>query len=264
MTSMSLRPLMGSPTEAPARAAKPRAVVSPWVWMAVTCLLLGLSGGLRMWREWTFSSLAVESSACPFPLEELPRAMGSWQATDSADVQLDPEVLRFAGASEHIVRNYVDQKTGEQASALVLYGLGTQVYGHVPEICYPAAGYQLFRGPIDDTMKVEGIDAPVHYRWAVYAKRVGGLVRYEEVYHAFLHHGDWLSDAEPRWKQFRRYPGLFKIQIAHAVAGLGEDGKVGPCVPLLTSFIQQISRRAAPGGASPATPTAGAAATAAN
>ena len=93
--------------------------------MAVTCLLLGLSGGIRFWREWQFSALAVESAACPFPLAELPRTMGKWQATEDSEVQLDPEVVRFAGASEHIMRTYLDEKTGEQASVLALYGLGT-------------------------------------------------------------------------------------------------------------------------------------------
>jgi hypothetical protein len=233
---------MSAPADTSRRPAKTRAVISPRVWMAVTCLLLGISGGIRSWREWKFSALAVESAACPFPLAELPKAMGTWQATEDSEVQLDPEVARFAGASEHILRTYLDQKTGDQASALALYGPGRMVYPHVPEVCYPAAGYQLFRGPIDRSIAVAGVKGPVHYRWAIFTKRVGGLIRYEEVYYSFLHHGDWLPDVSDRWKMFRYYPGLFKVQISHRASSLNEGGE-GPCRDLLTEFIRRINER---------------------
>lgn len=218
--------------------------MSPWVWMAVTCLLLGISGGVRFWREWTFSALAEESAACPFALSDLPRELGTWQAKDNAEIQLDPEVARFAGASDHIMRDYHDQKTGELASVMALYGLGTMVYLHSPEVCYPAAGYQLFMGPVDRTIEVPGLSGPLRYRWAVYRKQVGGLSRYEEVYHAFLHHGDWVTDASDRWKTFRHYPGLFKIQVARIVSALPEDSQ-GPCLSLLGEMARQIQDRLA-------------------
>jgi hypothetical protein len=240
MTSMLLRPSMGVPTEVTPKPVKARAVVSPWVWMAVTCLLLGLSGGIRLWRESKFSALAVESASCPFPLTELTRTMGTWQASDKSELQLDPEVVRFAGASEHIVRTYLDEKTGEQASVLALYGLGMRVYGHVPEICYPSAGYRIVKGPIDRSITVPGVKDPVRYRWAIYSKSVGGVNRYEEVYHTFLHHGDWIPEASGRWKMYRYYPGLF--QIAHPTSSLNENGE-GPCLSLLTEFVRQINER---------------------
>jgi Protein of unknown function (DUF3485) len=259
MTSLSLRPLTSAPKDAIQRSAEARAVVSPWVWMTVTCLLLGLSGGIRYWRESKFSALAVESAASPFPLAELPKTMGRWQATDGPEAQLDPEVMRYAGASEHIARTYVDQKTGEQASVLALYGLGTIVYTHIPDICYPTAGYQLLRGPIDGSIAVPGVEGPVRYRWAVYTKRVGSLYRYEEVYHTFLHHKDWVPDASDRWKMFRYYPGLYKIQIARAISSLPENDE-GPCRELLTEFVSQVNERLASagsaGGASAAAATA--------
>ena len=115
--------------------------------MAVTCLILGISGGLRYWREWQFAALAVDSANCPFPLAELPRTIGTWQADQGSETFLDPDVARVAGASEHIVRDYLDEKTGERASALILYGLGVTVFLHTPDVCYPAAGYQLVQGP---------------------------------------------------------------------------------------------------------------------
>jgi hypothetical protein len=255
MTLISLRPPMSAPAEAARRPADTRVARSPWAWLAVTCLLLGVSGGVRFLREWKFSALAVESATCPFRLSDLPGTMGTWQATD-AEVQLDPEVARFAGASEHILRNYLDQKTGDQASALVLYGAAGAVSLHLPEVCYPAAGYQLFRGPVDRTIEVPGVKGPVRYRWAIYARRMAGVNQYEEVYHSFYHNGEWLSEASDRWKTFRYHPSLFKVQIAHSISGLNE-GSEGPALPLLTEFVRQIGERLGPArSGEPAAPAA--------
>lgn len=248
--SLYPKPKTSTPVETPDLAGR-RAIRSPWVWVAVTCLLLGLSAGVRFWREWRFSALAAESAACPFALADLPRTMGDWQATD-AEAQLDPEVARFAGASDHIVRNYIDPGTGDLSSALALYGPAVSVYLHTPDVCYPAAGYQLFRGPVDRTIEVPGVKGPVRYRWAVYARRVGGVTQHEEVYHTFYHNGEWIADAGDRWKTFRYHPGLYKVQVAHPVFGLAEDGQ-GPGRPLLIEFVRALNDRivAARGGGAP-------------
>lgn len=211
--------------------------------MAVTCLILGTSGGIRLWRGWQFRSLAQESAACPFPLSDLPKTLGSWQASDE-EVQLDPEVARFAGATDHFVRNYVDRRSSEPASVLALYGSAEMVHLHTPEACYPAAGYQPFKGPVDRSIDVPGMKVPLRYRWAVYRKKVGGVDRLEEVCYSFFHHGDWRPDVADRWKTFRYYPGLFKIQIAHPVSTLTEGGE-GPCLALLADLARGVSERVA-------------------
>ena len=94
------------------------------------------------------------------PWPSCPGPLGTWQASEDSDVQLDPEVARIAGSSDHIVRTYLDEKTGEQASALVLYGLAAAVFGHTPDVCYPAAGYQLVKGPIDRSIDGAGREGP--------------------------------------------------------------------------------------------------------
>ncbi len=249
MTSISIGPLIGvSPEAPPRRTETARAVMSPWAWLAVTCVLLGLSGGLRFWREWQFSALSKESEASPFPLSQIPRTLGTWQSPEGSEAHLDPEIARIAGASDYIARDYDDARSGERASVLVVYGLGNVVAFHTPDVCYPATGHRPVKGPIDRMITVPGVEAPVHYRWAIYSKQVGAITRYEECYFTFLHKGDWLPDTQDRWKLFRYYPGAFKIQIAHAVSGLSETGE-GPCESLLAELARQISDRSAPPGA---------------
>lgn len=263
MTSMSVRPLSKPPLDVP-RGPVAKIVVSPWMWTAVTCLLLGLSGGIRFWREWQFSNLVAKSEVILFPLNDLPRDLQSWHASEGMETQLDPEVAKFAGSVEHIIRSYLDEKTGDQASTLVLYGLAIRTFGHMPDFCYPAAGYELVKGPTDRTITVPGVDVPVQYRWAIYMKRVNGVSRYEEAYHTFLHDGEWVSDIQGRWKSFRHKPGVFKIQIARPVTTLSEDSD-GPCQGLLSDLVREIStrvaqaqsRRTTASAPSPATPPPG-------
>jgi hypothetical protein len=246
MTSMTIQTPMSATVNVPQPPVAAKAVMSPWMWMAVTCLLLAISGGVRYWRDWQFATLAVKSEATPFPLAELPRAAGTWQAGKGSETQLDPEVARIAGSSDHVVRNYLDDKTGDMASALILYGLASRV--HTPEACYPSAGYKLIKGPIDRSIQVPGVSGPVRYRWATYVKRVGGINRYEEAFYTFRHNGEWVPDHQDRWKMFRYYPGLFKVQIAHPVSILNEDGQ-GPCEALLAEVVRQIDDRLSGGGA---------------
>ena len=88
----------------------------------------------------------------------------------------------------------VDEKSGEKASVLVLYGLAITVLP-TPRRCAirpPATSSSRARSTA--SIKVPGVKEPVHYRWAIYTKRVGGVNRYEEAYYTFLHDGDWLPD----------------------------------------------------------------------
>ena len=210
--------------------------------MVVACLLLGISGGIRFWRDRQFAALAAGSTASPFPLNELPRRMGDWGSMVSSDGQFDPEVAQVAGSSDSIVRAYLNEKTGEQMSAFVIYGLAAKVFLHTPLVCYPAAGYQLVQGPVDREMRVPGVKAPVRYRWAIYMKRSGGIGHYEEAYYTFYYNGEWLPDASGRWKAFRYHPGMFKIQLARPVSGLSDEVHE-PSEGLLGAFVSEISHR---------------------
>jgi Protein of unknown function (DUF3485) len=247
MTSMSVRPLLSVKAKDSRQAASTRAVMSPWTWMAVTCLLLGISGGVRFWREWKFSALAAQKGVSPFPLSQIPWAMGIWQAREGSEAKLDPQIARLAGASDHIMRDYDDPKAGEKASVLVLYGLGANVAFHTPDVCYLATGHRLIKGPIDRTITVPGVEAPIHYRWAIYAKQVGGISHYVESLYTFHHKGDWVPEAADRWKMFRYDPGVYKIQISRDVSTWSENGE-GPCDSLLAEIVRQINDRSSPSG----------------
>ena len=67
-----------------------KCLMSPWVLMGATCLLLATSGGIRFWRESQFETIARENEKCPFALNEFPKILGTWHMDEGANPKLDP------------------------------------------------------------------------------------------------------------------------------------------------------------------------------
>jgi len=211
--------------------------------MAITCVLLGISGGLRVWRDLQFRSLAQEKATCPFPLVDLPRDFKDWSAVEGSDDRLDPEIARIAGSSDHMIRTYRNKNTGEEVMALVLYGLANSVFGHTPEVCFPAVGYKQSRPSEDRQFSIPGSTASGLYRSAYFTKNIAGIGAFqeEEVCYTFLHNGDWLPALMNRWKLFRYHPSMFKVQLQRRTPRLSTEDRVGES--LLVPIVQEINSR---------------------
>jgi hypothetical protein len=219
-----------------------KAPSSPWIWLAVTCAILSVSGGIRFWRDMQFRNLAIEHAHCPFKLEDFAKELGTWHAEEGMDAQLDPETARIAGSKEHLIRVYKDSKTGETASVLLLYGAADSVFAHSPDVCYPASGFRPFGGGAVDRNLTTAISAtPAVFRTSYFKKTISGLDQYWEVFCTFRHNGQWLNDIASRWKMFRANPSMFKIQIQHQTSGLITDDS--PTESLLKAIIDEVDRQ---------------------
>ncbi len=226
-------------------AALGNAAATPWSWVAITCLILGISGGVRYWRGSQFYDLSKESRNSPFPLAELPKVVGDWRMDDGMEAPLDPEIARMAGASDHLERQYTNVKTGDTAVVLVVYGLASVVSLHTPDICYPAAGYSAVatESSADHEIKIPGMDKTAIYRQSFYSQAHAGRSAYVEAVYSFRHAGDWLPDAVTRWKAFRYRPGVFKVQIGRTVTDLTTENSAS--VDLLGEIMRVIELRLA-------------------
>jgi hypothetical protein len=231
--------------ESPPRALKgliARATVSPWGWLTISFLLVGISGGIRFVRDWQFSSLAHESATCPFPLDELPTVLGNWHMVEGTEQRLDPQIEKMAGPIQHVVRHYQNQAGDVTAEVLVLYGMATSLFAHTPAVCYPVNAFKPL-GTVDRAISLHGVSAPAHYELGIYAKDVGGLPRLTAASHMFLHDGVWTPDVASRWKLFRAHPGMFKIQIDREASELSTADD--PAESLMVAIAEEINRRVA-------------------
>jgi Protein of unknown function (DUF3485) len=235
---------MNSPS-VKAMTSVPTGIMSPWALMIATCLLLATSGGVRFWREGQFATIARENERCPFALSEFPKQLGTWQADEGTAAQLDPQIARIAGANSHLLQNYVDQKSGMGALVLILYGKAASVFGHNPEICYPANGYKLVNPPgVAEHQFSDSISRlPVRFRSAFFSKHVGATNRYEEVYYTFWHNGQWVPEVTNQWKLFRYHPGMFKVLLTKPATDFSTQNS--PIESLLKEIVREIDVRIA-------------------
>lgn len=213
----------------------------------LVCLLVGISGGVRYWRDWQFQSLSQESEKPPFTLSELPEVFGDWQVVPGSDEPLPKEVAEIAGASDSVIRTYSNPLTGEKVSVMVLYGLAAQVYPHTPAVCYPSAGFR----PLKDSVETVAIVVPdrtekVPFLREQFAKGEGAGFVVQEVYHSFRNAGLWTPEMAERWKAFRHHPGMFKVQVQRALLATGDDETNAR--QLIGRVVQEIERRLASQG----------------
>jgi hypothetical protein len=234
----------------------PKSNLASWRWMVCACLLLGISGGVRFYRDHQFARLNSDFKECPFPLENFNTSLGSWRAIENSDTKLDPEIARVAGSSSHILRTYADARSGEKLHVMVLYGLAEEVFGHTPEVCYPASGYQPRSAPRDKDIPVPpipGLSQPVSMRSQIFYHPSGlGAGQYTEASYSFRlgdsHEGMWQPDMASRWKSFRYLPGMFKIQMSRDVSA----GAANPDAPksvtnesLMVEMVKEIEHQLA-------------------
>lgn len=209
-------------------------------WLAMICLLLGVSGSFRYLRDFQFATLQNQGKDSPFPLKTIPTLLGSWRMIEGAETTLDPQIARIAGSSDHIVRTYENTKTGDQATVLVLYGLADLVWGHTPEVCYPAAGYTALAESHDvQVSNAHESKTSTMFRAGTYGLTQGGASSYQEVFYTFLNGGIWSPEMQSRWKQFRHHPGMFKIQVERRLTNAGKQDEA--CFDLLAALVDVIN-----------------------
>jgi hypothetical protein len=157
---------------------------------------------------------------------------------------LDPEIAQIAGSSDHVIRTYVNEKSGERAVVMVIYGLAYLVWPHTPDACFPAAGFKSVPPARDVDIRTPQADTTAQFRVQTFVKNRAGQSDYQEVYYSFFNAGRWGLDMEKNWKTFRYHPGMFKVQVQRQIfaGGRTEEGSTDQ---LLGSLVQEIESRSA-------------------
>lgn len=74
-------------------------------------------------------------------LDSLPMKIGVWEAED---VELTDAVKQALKADRVLCRQYTHSQTGESLGLLIVYRkYGRRDFAHRPELCYPAAGWEI-------------------------------------------------------------------------------------------------------------------------
>ncbi len=208
-----------------------------WGRVALACVILLASGGVRWWQTQRFNTLLNLGKESPFPLEELPLNLGPWRGEPA---QLDPKIAESTGSTDYTLRRYVNQTTGVKVDVIILYGPATAMFIHKPEICYPNAGFDQVDAASERTVQVDRLSAP--FRSLVYARGEAGQIERQEVYYSWRINGHWTPEAGTV-KQLERIPGMYKVQLSRGVT-MQERRDVGnPCEALLEALLPALEQR---------------------
>ena len=212
VTNLTTQPEITAPL-AQLAARRGRTGVGWWVRVGLASRRWRLSGTARWWRARQIERDFVAESREPFPLKDLPLNLGVWEG---AAAQFDPTIARATGATDFLLRRYVNKATGVAVDAIALYGPATDVVGHIPEKCYPAAGFAPMADPHDQVITAGAVRAP--FRSLLYARGEGGQTDYQEVYYSWRFDNRW-SPEVGTWKQIERISGMYKLHLARRVTG---------------------------------------------
>ncbi|WP_406701325.1 exosortase-associated EpsI family protein (plasmid) [Singulisphaera sp. Ch08] len=237
--NVSVEPNQASPVS-PAAEAGSKSGLARWGRVALACIVLTISGGVRWWQVRQVEAVLRDGRIAPFPLDDLPLVLGDWRGEET---KIDPKIARRTGATDLITRRYVDQRTGATLEAIILYGPSTEVYGHTPEVCYQAAGYEKVAGPDARTIDVGSL--PVPFRALVYSKGEGGQSELHEVYYSWRFARHWSPDVIGTYKRFERIPGMLKIHLARLVTEHERRDIGNPCEAFLEVLLPEVERRLA-------------------
>ncbi len=242
---MSVTDLSNPPPPALSRPLSPRPVApglarvsAAWSRVALACLILLGSAGVRSWQARRIEAdLAAGRRRPRIDLEAIPMTLGPWKGEAT---RIDPQIARGTGADQIVTRRYVHQGTGVAVDLILLYGPAVEMYPHAPELCYPAAGFTLAAGPEDREVVAGMQKAP--FRSLVYAKGEGTAVDAQEVYYSWWYQGRWTPNAGNQ-KHFERIPSMYKVHTARRVAA-GERRDIGnPSEAFLRDLLPEIERR---------------------
>jgi len=233
-TDLTTEPgVAAAPTAASARGV----TAGTWARVVLVCALLAVSGGIRWWQMRRFHALSEASKESPFPLKDLPLTIGPWKGEA---VTLDPQIARATGATDHVLRRYVNQTTGVNVDLIVLYGPATAVFIHRPETCYPSAGFEMTEAPGERVVESGELRAP--FRGLVYVRGEGGQTDRQEVYYSWRYNGRWTPDVGT-FKQLERIPGMYKVQLARNVTEHERRDVGNPCESFLQALLPALEQR---------------------
>jgi hypothetical protein len=144
-------------------------------------------------------------------LHALEIRFGDWQPTPLTTEQLPPHER-----SRATVRHYAPRQGPPGAIVTLISGPPGAVTIHTPDVCYPASGYRLLRGPTRETLPLPD-GAVAQYYVADFEKRSATQLERVRVRWSWSDQGTWQAPEWPRWQFARRLqlaPVLYKLYIA--------------------------------------------------
>jgi len=207
--------------------------------LGVAVVVLAVSTAIEgVWSErWvSFEDIPVYAEQ----LKRVPMQIGDWKGKQAA--QVPDDILAQAGAVGNLSLTYQNSQNEEVAVFLVC-GRTLDMLAHSPQICYPAAGYEMKGEPARQPIETEG-GGVADFFTTIFEKSDPFGVKNERVYWSFCGANGWEASSQPTWT-FGGQPVLYKLYV---IAPTGRDAMSdrNPCTEFIRVLIPELNRAFAP------------------
>jgi hypothetical protein len=204
--------------------------------VATAIVLVG--GGIQgiASHRWT-TNHEVEQAAAR--LDRVALAVGDWkgQALESS-----AQDFARAGIVGQLLRRYVNQRTGDVVTLLIVCGRPGSISVHTPEVCYAGAGYEVLGQREKLSSPRDSADSPTEM-WKVRLRKVGAIApELLAVCYGWSTTGVWRAPARDARFEFAGSPYLYKMYLVHSSTTTGGPQEVDPSVEFLRALVPGLRR----------------------
>ena len=165
-------------------------------------------------------------------LRELPTEFGDWH---SRNEQLSDQAVQFAELSGYVYRQYVNRRTRQSVTLLLMCGLPGPVSVHPPTACFQGAGFKQIGNTERVTVAGDTQSSPHRFRVADFEKPGSLSLEHPRIFWAWSTDGHWGSPESPRL-EFAGSRILYKLYVTAETSSASSRATD----PLLSEFLREI------------------------
>lgn len=166
-------------------------------------------------------------------LDRIPLAIGDWQGQP---LELDREQLEQGEIDGYLARRYVDRKTGQAISILLVCGLPGPIAEHTPDVCYGGSGYDLTAESAQWSAPSESSQTPPAFQVGTFLKAGSIPPQALRIFWAWKADGSWQAPTDPRLA-FATQPALYKLYVIRELKSPAEGIEDDPAATFLRATL---------------------------
>ena len=176
-------------------------------------------------------------------LKNVPKDIGGWKG---ADLPVEDQVRKTAGARGYVSRDYVHDVTGEKVRIWLIVGHARDVIRHTPDVCYPSSGFKT-RAPENARVPFEFENQPAHdFYTNTFIKEDSSGRAIERVFWAWYKPNDegtvhWQAPKIVRL-EFGNARSLYKLYFSSDMREFGETADQSVCMKFAEVFLPVVDK----------------------
>lgn len=168
-------------------------------------------------------------------LAEVPMNVADWQGESR---ELDAQQIAKAELSGYLYRRYVNERTQEAVTILLVCGRAGPVSLHSPDVCYQGAGYHLSEPQSRRDVSRENMPEPVEC-WVGQFQKDGAVPDPLRIFWTWSTNGRWQAPDTPRLA-FARADALYKLYVIRDLPRTDDPLDKDPSLEFVKVFVSQL------------------------